>query len=196
MSRKPTMCGRNQINMPDNSCDDCAGLENRIDVLEDCCTDMQSWQEGINTWKSGIDSWKTQINTWKDSITSTVSGLQQQINSLVSWQTTINNWKNGIDTWKEGLTSTLTSITNRMTAIENWQSNMDANGYNALINKPTINGVTVQGNKTSEDYFITAIAIADIETLTPMECYVPPCADSRVDYGEVDCMIVGEEESE
>lgn len=194
--RKPTMCGRNQINMPDNSCDDCGGFEQRLDTLEDCCSDMQSWQEGINTWKNGIDSWKTQINSLVGDIESTLSGIQQQITALTNWQTTINSWKNGIDTWKEGLTSTLTSITNRMTSIETWQSNIDANGYNALTNKPTINGVTVSGNKTSEDYLITAINDIDIATLTPLECYLPPCADSRVDYGEVDCMIVGSEESE
>lgn len=34
------------------------------------------------------------------------------------------------------------------------------------------------------------LTTADIVALTPLECYEPPCADSRVCYGEVCCMKV------
>lgn len=78
----------------------------------------------------------------------------------------------------------------RIDKLEEWKTEFVDEGYNALNNKPTINGVTVEGDKTSEDYLITPISAADIIALTPMECYVPPCADSRVCYGEVCCMVV------
>lgn len=78
----------------------------------------------------------------------------------------------------------------RIKQLEDWKEEFVEEGYNALANKPTINGVTVEGDKTSEEYLITALSVEDIEALTPMECYEPPCADSRVCYGEACCMIV------
>lgn len=78
----------------------------------------------------------------------------------------------------------------RIHELEVFKQNIEDNGYNALTNKPTINGVTVEGNKTSENYLITPISDYDIETLTPFDCYEPPCADSRVCYGEVCCAKV------
>ena len=219
MSRKPTMCGRNQTHLPDGACDDCTQLDQRITALENCCDEMRSWKTTIDSWKTTITNWKSGIDTWRDTVDSTLGSLQTQITSLNNWKTTINNWKNTIDTWKEGLATDLTAIRNRLTAIEawestinswkngidtwktnvdtwksnfdTWKSNIDTNGYNVLANKPTINGVTVQGNKSSEDYLITAISQADIITLTPMDCYDPPCSDSRACYGEACCMIVG-----
>ena len=198
MSRKPTMCGRNRTYLPDGGCNDCAELEERITQLESCCENVQTWQTAMDAWKTTINNWKSGIDAWKDTIETSISSLQTQITSLNNWKTTINTWKNGIDTWKEGLSTELNAIRSRMTAIETWEdtvdswkANIDTNGYNALTNKPTINGVTVQGNKTSEDYLITAISDADIETLTPIECYEPPCSDSRACYGEACCAIVG-----
>lgn len=35
------------------------------------------------------------------------------------------------------------------------------------------------------------LGMDEIIALTPLECYIPPCADSRVCYGEVCCMVVG-----
>lgn len=78
----------------------------------------------------------------------------------------------------------------RIKQLEDWKEEFVEEGYNALANKPTINGVTVEGDKTSEDYLILPISDADIIALTPMECYVPACQDSRVCYGETCCMIV------
>lgn len=75
--------------------------------------------------------------------------------------------------------------------INEWIEQFEEDGYNSLANKPTINGVTVEGDKTSEDYLITPISDADIIALTPLECYVPACQDSRVCFGEACCMIVG-----
>lgn len=83
-----------------------------------------------------------------------------------------------------------TELENRIKELEDWKDEFVEEGYNALAHKPTINGVTVQGNKTSEQYLIKAIPIEDIEALTPMECYEPPCADSRICRGETCCMIV------
>lgn len=80
--------------------------------------------------------------------------------------------------------------------IKEWIQTFEEEGYDALANKPTINGVTVEGDKTSEDYLITPISTADIVELTPIECYVPPCQDSRACYGEVCCMLVGCNESD
>lgn len=74
--------------------------------------------------------------------------------------------------------------------IQEWIENFEEEGYDALANKPTINGVTVEGDKTSEEYLITPISVADIIELTPMECYEPPCQDSRACFGEACCMIV------
>lgn len=79
----------------------------------------------------------------------------------------------------------------RISKLEDWKEQFVEDGYNALANKPSINGVTVEGSKTSEEYLITPISAEALEELTPMECYVPPCADSRACYGEVCCAIVG-----
>lgn len=75
--------------------------------------------------------------------------------------------------------------------IKEWIQTFEDEGYNALANKPTINGVTVEGDKTSEDYLISPISAEDLVELTPIECYVPPCQDSRACYGEACCMLVG-----
>lgn len=80
--------------------------------------------------------------------------------------------------------------------IENWIEQFEENGYNALTNKPTINGVTVEGDKTSEEYLITAIPASVIVDNTPMVCYEPACADSRACYGEACCMVVACNESD
>ena len=74
--------------------------------------------------------------------------------------------------------------------LQDWVHDFEEAGYNALTNKPTINGVTVEGDKTSEDYLITPISEADLIELTPMDCYIPPCQDSRACYGEACCMRV------
>lgn len=79
----------------------------------------------------------------------------------------------------------------RINQLEEWVEQFTEDGYNALANKPTINGVTVEGDKTSEQYLITPISAADLIALTPLECYEPPCRDSRACYGEACCMIVG-----
>lgn len=84
-----------------------------------------------------------------------------------------------------------TALEYRINELERWVATFEADGYNALANKPTINGVTVEGDKTSTQYLIAPITEADIISLTPMECYVPECADSRACFGEVCCMIVG-----
>lgn len=78
----------------------------------------------------------------------------------------------------------------RIDQISRWINEFESEGYNALTNKPTINGVTVEGDKTSEEYLITPISELDIIDLTPMDCYVPACRDSRACYGEACCMIV------
>lgn len=83
----------------------------------------------------------------------------------------------------------------RIHQLEVFQENIEDNGYNALVNKPTINGVTVEGNKTSENYLIRPITSEEIEFLTPIECYEPPCADSRVCYGSACCMKVACEQN-
>lgn len=41
-----------------------------------------------------------------------------------------------------------------------------------------------------EEWINNPLTAAEIEELTPMECYNPPCSDSRVCYGEACCMIV------
>ena len=105
--RKPTICGKNRVNMPESGCTDCEELEYRINQLEE------------------------------------------------------------------------------------WKNQFLEDGYNALTNKPTINGVEVSGDKTSEQYLISALSTADIIEVTPIECYIPPCRDSRACYGETCCMIVG-----
>ena len=79
----------------------------------------------------------------------------------------------------------------RIGLLESWKEQFVSEGYNALANKPTINGVTVEGNKTSEQYLITPLSEADLVALTPLECYNSPCEDSRACYGEACCMIVG-----
>lgn len=96
----------------------------------------------------------------------------------------------------EELQYQIDQLDNRLDGVEDWRDQFVEDGYSALNNKPTINGVTVEGNKTSEDYLITPITDADLIELTPFECYVPPCADSRVCYGETCCMIVGCDDSE
>lgn len=78
----------------------------------------------------------------------------------------------------------------RIEQLERWKEHIEEEGYDALTNKPTINGVTVEGDKTSEDYLILPISVEDIISLTPIECYEPPCKDSRACYGEACCMIV------
>lgn len=78
----------------------------------------------------------------------------------------------------------------RIEQLERWKEHIEEEGYDALTNKPTINGVTVEGDKTSEDYLILPISAEDIIELTPIECYEPPCKDSRACYGEACCMIV------
>lgn len=79
----------------------------------------------------------------------------------------------------------------RIDQLEEWKQQIEEEGYDALTNKPTINGVTVEGDKTSEEYLIIGISESDIIDLTPIECYEPPCADSRACYGEACCMVVG-----
>lgn len=88
------------------------------------------------------------------------------------------------------------ALQHQIDQIKEWIQTFEEEGYNALANKPTINGVTVEGDKTSEDYLITPITASDIIELTPIECYVPPCQDSRACYGEVCCMLVGCNESD
>ena len=75
--------------------------------------------------------------------------------------------------------------------IKKWIETFEDEGYNSLANKPTINGVTVEGDKTSEDYLIAPLSDEDIVDVTPIECYQPPCQDSRACYGEACCMLVG-----
>lgn len=41
-----------------------------------------------------------------------------------------------------------------------------------------------------EDWINNPLTAEEIEALTPLECYEPPCADSRVCYGEACCMKV------
>lgn len=41
-----------------------------------------------------------------------------------------------------------------------------------------------------EAWMNNPLTTAEIEELTPLECYEPPCADSRVCYGTACCMIV------
>lgn len=75
--------------------------------------------------------------------------------------------------------------------IKKWIETFEEEGYNSLSNKPTINGVTVEGDKTSADYLIAPLSDDDIVDATPIECYQPPCQDSRACYGEACCMLVG-----
>lgn len=84
----------------------------------------------------------------------------------------------------------------RIKQLEDWQEEFVEEGYNALANKPSINGVTVEGDKTSEDYLITPISDADIVLLTPLECYRPPCEEPIVCQTTVCCARVacGEQE--
>lgn len=168
--RRPTLCGNNRVNTPDDHCDECRQFEERLEQLEECCDEMRTWQTVINTWKNTIDTWKSTIDTWKDGIDAWKDEVASDFNIFNLWKNTINTWKDAIDTWKE---------------------NIDQNGYNALSNKPKINGITVEGNKSSEDYLIRAISTIDVDALTLIECYEPPCADSRVCYGETCCMKVG-----
>lgn len=73
---------------------------------------------------------------------------------------------------------------------QEWIENFETEGYDALNNKPTINGVTVEGDKTTEDYLILPISDDAIEELTPMECYVPPKEKPIVCVGEVCSMTL------
>lgn len=41
-----------------------------------------------------------------------------------------------------------------------------------------------------ENWINTPITAEELEALTPLECYEPECADSRVCYGETCCMKV------
>lgn len=41
-----------------------------------------------------------------------------------------------------------------------------------------------------EDWINNPMTVAEIDALTPIDCYEPPCADSRVCYGEVCCAKV------
>lgn len=68
---------------------------------------------------------------------------------------------------------------------QEWIEHIETDGYNALTNKPTINGVTVEGDKTSEEYLILPISDDELEELTPMDCYVPPKEKPIVCVGEV-----------
>lgn len=106
MGKIPYMCGKNRMKLPTSGCDDCSGLEYRIDKLED------------------------------------------------------------------------------------WVAEFEEEGYNALANKPSINGVTVEGDKTSEEYLITAIDISTIDSLTPIECFVPECQAPIVCSAQVCCAIL------
>ena len=45
--------------------------------------------------------------------------------------------------------------------------------------------------KQLEDWVDNPLSAEDIVELTPLECYEPPCADSRVCYGTTCCMKVG-----
>lgn len=76
----------------------------------------------------------------------------------------------------------------RIEQLEDWQEEFVEEGYNALANKPSINGVTVEGDKTSEDYLITAITDEVLDSLTPIECYVPVCSQPLTCVGETECM--------
>ena len=68
---------------------------------------------------------------------------------------------------------------------QEWIEHIETDGYDALTNKPTINGVTVEGDKTSEEYLILPISDDELEALTPMDCYVPPREKPIVCVGEV-----------
>ena len=76
----------------------------------------------------------------------------------------------------------------RIKRLEDWHDEFVEEGYNALANKPSINGVTVEGDKTSEDYLITAITDELLDSLTPIECYVPTCSKPLTCVGETECM--------
>ena len=76
----------------------------------------------------------------------------------------------------------------RIKQIEDWKDEFVEEGYNALANKPTINGVTVEGDKTSEDYLILAITDELLDSLTPIECHIPTCSIPQTCVGETECM--------
>lgn len=58
------------------------------------------------------------------------------------------------------------------------------------MRKPTMCGSNRIYMPTSGCGDCNALSAEDIEALTPIECYEPPCRDSRVCYGEVCCMVV------
>lgn len=151
--KKPILCGRNHVNTPDDDCNDCARLNERLTALERCCEEIRAWKDTIDAWKDGISVWQNTVNAWKDGIDAWKSTIESRFQAINTWQNTINSWRNTVDTWTE---------------------NIDQNGYNALSNKPKINGITVEGNKSSEDYLIRAISTVDVDALTPIECYEPP----------------------
>lgn len=41
--RKPSLCGRNRVNLPESGCDECAQLEYRIEQLEDRVDAIEEW---------------------------------------------------------------------------------------------------------------------------------------------------------
>lgn len=84
----------------------------------------------------------------------------------------------------------------RIKQLEDWKEEFVEEGYNALANKPTLNGVTIEGDKTSADYLIETIDLTDLEALTPMDCYEPPCQAPVVCTAEVCCAVLECDESE
>lgn len=86
----------------------------------------------------------------------------------------------------------------RIDQLEKWKEEFLEEGYDALTNKPTINGVTVEGDKTSEEYLILALTEEELDELLNMDCYVPPCADPIICTTTVCCAQVtcGEEDME
>lgn len=65
--------------------------------------------------------------------------------------------------------SECTGLERRIALLEDWVAIFTEDGYTALANKPSINGITVVGAKSSEDYLIERISNATIIELTPIE---------------------------
>ncbi len=81
-------------------------------------------------------------------------------------------------------------LEHRIKKLEDWQEEFVEEGYNALANKPSINGITVEGDKTSEEYLITAIDDETLGLLCDMTCYVPDCVEPIVCRTKVCCAKV------
>lgn len=59
----PTLCGDNNLYMPDRGCTDCEKLEKRVEALEKCCAEVQDTLESID---SRLGALETLLNKYSE----------------------------------------------------------------------------------------------------------------------------------